>query len=169
MGKYLLVEDGNFLVLSFSQIYVRRNGLALKQGERVKKELGQFHSHLINGWIWRTVKMLALKSFALLMQRVPCFRCKTAMGYICHNHIKAIYTEQVHFWYLPRVENNEEQNQATGQSSANSSESLSALNEDYKYDTFGLEHLYKSWPEASWRNNTPASGKAPFKNAHARF
>lgn len=58
---------------------------------------------------------------------------------------------------------------ATIQGSVNSSKSLSALNGDYKCDTFGLEHLHKSWPEASWGNDTPASGKAHFKNAHARF
>lgn len=54
-------------------------------------------------------------------------------------------------------------------SSVNSFQSLSTVNGDYKCATFGLERLHKSWPEVSWVNDTPASGKDHFKNAHARF
>lgn len=54
------------------------------------------------------------------------------------------------------------------QVSVNSFQSLSALNRDYKCDTSGLEHLHKSWPDVSWGNDTLASGKPHFNNAHAR-
>lgn len=40
---------------------------------------------------------------------------------------------------------------------------------DYKCDTFGLEHLHKSWPKVSDGGDTPASGKVRIKGANQKM
>lgn len=54
-------------------------------------------------------------------------------------------------------------------SSINLPQFLSALNGDYKCDTFGLEHLHKSWPKVSDGGDTPASGKVRIKDANLKM
>lgn len=79
---------------------------------------------------------------------------------------------QVHLWCLHSIKiikDNGEKMQAKAQRSINSPQSLSALNWDYKCDTFGLERLHKSWPKVNDGGDTPASGKVRIKGANLKM